>query len=196
VTAGIPDAELQVQFQATYVFHQIQALSYALDPYASFLMELEPYLDLLARASKGFGELVSVDASFTSRQLVGSGVETTYNHDFKRFELAPSLHDWPLKGFLFRVAYDYWISPADDFSTMGGDVAIPLHRDITLSAGTSYSLYSVDAFTGEEHERVRLYSVSLKWQTARASSLEARFTLEDNDIDTFHILELGFRYAF
>ena len=73
---------------------------------------------------------------------------------------------------------------------------IPLHRVITLTVGSSYSLYSVDQFTGEEHDRVRLYTVALKWQVTRVSCIEARITREENPIDTFHIIEMGFRHAF
>jgi hypothetical protein len=196
VTAAIPDAQFLFQAQGTYVFHQIQALSYPIDPYASFLMELEPYVDLTLRASKGFGDAVSLDASFTSRQLVHDAVESTYNHDFKRVEVAPSLRNWPLDGLTMRVAADFWSSTGDDFWTLGGDVSLQLHRDITFSAGTSYALYTVDAFTGEEHDRVRLFTFSLKWQTDKASCIELRYTIEANDLSTFHILEGGFRHAF
>jgi hypothetical protein len=111
-------------------------------------------------------------------------------------EVAPSLRNWPADGVFIRVVWDYWNSTADDFWTLGGDLSVPLHRDITLSAGTSYALYSIDAFTGEEHERVRLYTLSLRWQTDKASFIEARFSYEVNDIDTFRILEVGFRHAF
>ena len=196
VTATVPDAEFQASGYVTYVFHQIQALSYPLDPYASFMMDLEPYVDLSVRASKGFGNLVSVDLSFTARELVSDGVESTYNHEFTRFEVAPSLRDVPIPGMFLRLTWDYWNSTADDFSTLGGDLSIPLHKDLTFSFSSSYALYSIDAFTGEEHERVRLYSFLLKWQTAKSSFIDARFTIEENDIDTFRILEVGFRHAF
>jgi hypothetical protein len=196
VTASVPDADFQAQVLGTYVFHQIQALSYPLDPYASFLMDLEPYVDLTARAFKGFGTYFSIDGSFTARELVGSGVETTYNHSFKRAEIAPMLRNWPLEGFTLRVAGDYWNSDVENFWTWGIDLSIPLHRTITLSAGSSYSLYSVDQFTGEEHDRVRLYTVALKWQVNRQSCIEARVTREENSVDTFHIIEMGFRHAF
>jgi len=196
VTAAIPDAQFQVQGQATYVFHQIQALAYPIDPYASILMDLEPYVDLTLLASKGFGNFVAVDASFTSRKLVHDAVESTYNHDFTRFEVAPSLRNWPLDGLTVRVAADFWNSAGDDFWTLGGDLSVPLHRDIDFSAGSSYALYTVDAFTGEEHDRVRLFTFSLRWRTDKSSVIEARFTIETNDLDTFHILEVGFRHAF
>src|SRR5581483_11893085 len=190
VTATVPDAELQAQFLATYVFHEIQVLSYPLDPYSSFLMNLEPYVDLTARASKGFGTYFSIDGSFTARELVRNGVETTYNHEFKRAEVAPVFRNWPLAGLSLRIAGDYWNSDSENFWTWGADLTIPLHRSITLMAGSSYSLYSVDQFTGEEHDRVRLYTVALKWQVTRESCLEARVTREENSIDTFHIIEM------
>lgn len=196
VTATDPEAEFQVQVQGTYVFHQIQALSYPLDPYASFMMNLEPYVDLSANASKSFGNDFSIDALFTSRQLVRAGVETTYNHEFKRVELAPSLRNCPSDGVSIRLTWDHWNSSATSFWTLGGDLSIPLHRDLLLSAGTSYALYSIDAFTGEEHDRVRMYTIGLKWQTNRTSSIDARFTLEENAIGSFRILEIGFRHAF
>lgn len=191
--AVVPDAEFQVQLQGAYVFHRIQALSYAIDPYASILMDLQPYADLTLRASKGFGGTVFIDASFTAREFVRDGVETEYNHEFKRLEVAPSLR---LDGVTLRVAYDYWKSTGDDFSTLGGDVAVELHRNILLSAGSSYALYSIDAFTGEERERVRLYTMALTWRTSTSSVIEARFTYEDSDLGLFRILEVGFRHAF
>jgi len=196
LTGAVPDAEFLFQVQGTYVFHRIDALSYALDPYASFLMELQPYLDVALRASKGFGEIVVIDASFTSRQLVRNGVETTYNHEFKRFEIAPSIRKWPLESLSLRVSADYWNSSGDDFWTVSGDVSWDLHRDITLFAGTSYALYSVDAFTGEERERVRTFSFGVRWRVSKGSSIDARFLFEDNSIGTFHVFEFGFRHAF
>jgi len=194
LTGAVPDAGFLFQFQGTYVFHRIEALSYALDPYASFLMDLQPYLDLVLRASKSFGEAVSLDASFTARQLVRNGVETTYNHEFKRFELAPTVN--PFETLSLRVSADYWNSSASDFWTISGDLSWSLHRDIVLSAGTTYALYSIDAFTGEEHERVRSYSLALKWKVTKASSIEARFSFEKNSVDSFRVLEVGFRHAF
>ena len=76
------------------------------------------------------------------------------------------------------------------------DLSVPLHRDIDFSAGTSYALYTVDAFTGEEHDRVRTYSIGLKWRVSKGSSIDVRFQLEDSSIGTFRVFEFGFRHAF
>jgi hypothetical protein len=196
LTGSVPDAEFLFQLQGTYVFHRIEALSYAIDPYATFMMDLQPYVDLSMRASKAFGGVVSIDALFTSRQLVRNGVETTYNHEFKRVEISPLLNNWPMEGVSVRVAADFWNSSADDFWTFSGDVTWALHRNIVLSVGSSYALYSIDSFTGEEHDRVRTYTVALKWTVAKGSTIEARFTYEQNAVDNFRILEFGFRHAF
>jgi hypothetical protein len=194
LTGALPDAEFLFQAQATYVFHRIEVLSYALDPYAAFLMDLQPYLDVSVRASKAFGQAFSFDLLFTSRQFVRNGVETTYNHEWKRVEFSPMVRPWD--DLSLRVSADYWNSSGNDFWTVSGDLSWSLHRDILLSAGSSYALYSVDAFTGEEHDRVRAYTLSIKWKVSKQSSIDARFTLEDNDVGRFRILEVGFRHAF
>jgi hypothetical protein len=196
LTGAIPDAEILFQVQGTYVFHQIGVLSYALDPYASFMMDLQPYFELSLRASKGFGECFSIDAAFTARELVRDAPETTYNHEFKRVEISPMIRKWPLEDLSLRVSADYWNSSATDFWTISGDLCWAVHRDITLSVGSSYALYSVDAFTGEERDRVRTYSFGLKWKVSQGSCIDARFMLEDTSVGTFRVFEFGFRHAF
>lgn len=194
LSAVVPDAGFLFQVQGTYVFHRIEALSYALDPYASFLMDLQPYVDVVVRASKSFGEKVVLDASFTSRQLTRSGTESTYNHEFKRVELAPQVR--PIEDLSVRVSADFWSSSGSDFWTVGGDLAWTMHRDIVLSVGTAYALYSIDVFTGDERERVRTYFVGLKWMVSKGSTIDARFSFEDSTIGNFRTLEVGFRHAF
>jgi len=196
MTGSLPDAGLQVQFQATYVFQRIEVHSYGLDPYASFMMAMEPYLDLTARGSKSFGSEFGIDASVTSRKLTRSATESDYNHEFLRVNVSPRLINWPLQDVSISAGADYWDSTADDFWTVSGDVAWAVRKDLTLSAGSSYALYSIDAFTGEEHERVRSYSLTIKWKFAAATSLDARFILEKNDLDRFRILDFGVRHVF
>jgi hypothetical protein len=114
------------------------------------MMDLQPYWTPGA-ASKGFGSVFSLDAC--SRPAAGSnGVETTYNHEFKRMELAPLLRNWPLENVSLRVSRILELV-GDDFWTLSGDISWSLHREHRLFLGSSYALYSVDAFTGEEHDR-------------------------------------------
>jgi hypothetical protein len=193
LTASLPEDGVQLQFQATYVFQRIEVHAYALDPYASFMMAMEPYIDLTARGSKSFGREFSLDAVFTARKLVQGATESTYNHEFLRFNVSPRV---TVQDVSVSVGADYWNSTVDDFWTLSGDIAWAIRKDLSLSAGSSYALYSIDAFTGEEHDRVRTYSVQLKWKFAAATTLDVRFILEQNDIDTFHIIDVGVRHAF
>lgn len=194
LAGAVPDAGLRLQLQGAYVFHRIEVLSFALDPYASFLMELEPYVDLAARISKSFGEPVSIDASFTLRRLARGAAESTYNHEFKRVEITPQVR--PLDDLSLRVSADYWNSSGRDFWTIAGDLQWSLHRDIAVSFGSSYALYAVDAFSGEERERVRTFVVGAKWTVSKGSFIEARCSLERTTIGSFRVLEFGVRHVF
>ncbi len=196
LTASLPEEGIQIQFQAIYVFQRIEVHSYALDPFASFMMAMEPYVDLTARASKSFGSDFSVDGSVTARQLTRNATESTYNHEFFRANIAPRLTNWPLQDVSISAGADYWNSTADDFWTAAGDISWAIRKDLSLSAGSSYALYSIDAFSGDERERVRTYSVMLKWKFAASTTLDARYVLEDSDLDRFHILDIGVRHAF
>jgi hypothetical protein len=193
LTGAVPDAGFLFRLQGTYVFHRIEALSYPLDPYSSFLMDLQPYFDVVFSVSKSFGAVV-VDASYNSRKLVRNGTETTYNHEFDRVEIASTVR--PIDELSLRFLADFWNSTGSDFWTVGGDLAWTVHRDIVLSAGSSYALYSIDVFTGEERERVRTCSVGVKWRVSQGSSIDARFLFEDTAIGDFRTLEVGFRHAF
>lgn len=193
---NLPEAEFLFDLQATYVFRRIGVLSFALDPYSSFLMAMEPYLDLVGRISKSFGGVFSIDASVTSRRLVNGAVDATYNHEFQRYEIAPSLHDWPLPNVSIRAAADFWNSSGNDFWSAGGDLVWTLHPDVKISIGSTYALYSIDALTGEERYRVRLYTALLKVRVNRGSSFDVRFSFEQTAAGDFRVMEFGFRHAF
>jgi len=195
-SGALPEAEFVFDLQGTYVFRRIGVLSFALDPFASFLMALEPYLDLVARLSKSFGGTVSIDASVTSRRLVQGAAESTYNHAFERFEIAPRINHWPFPELSIRVAADFWNSTGNDFWSAGGELVWTPHPDVQLSAGSSYALYSIDSLTGEERNRVRLYTAMLRWKVARGSSFDVRFSFEQTAVGDFRVLEFGFRHAF
>ena len=193
LTGAVPDAGFLFRAQGTYVFHRIEALSYPLDPYSSFLMDLQPYFDLALAISKSFGAVI-LDASYTLRRLVRNGTETTYNHEFDRVELAPTIR--PFDELSLRFAADFWNSSGSDFWTFGGDLAWTVHQDIVLAAGSSYALYSIDQFTGEERERVSTYSAGIRWRVSKLSSIDARFLFERTSIGDYRTLEVGFRHAF
>jgi hypothetical protein len=196
VNGSFPDPGIALYGQANYLHERQQALSYALDPYAILLLDLEPYVQVSLGASKSFGAALTVDASAVKRELVEDADETAYNHEFARWTLSPRFSDWPLANVSWSVAGDFWQSSGDDFWTLSGDVSWRARDVLTLSAGTSYALYTLDAFSGQERERVRLVYASLRWQVRTGFVLDVRFSVEDSDVDRIRALEIGIRHAF
>jgi hypothetical protein len=185
-----------LDLRARYAYERQQALSFALDPYATFLFELEPHLDLSARASQAVGRHLTVDGSITERRLVRGGQEGTYNHEFTRWSVAPRLDGWPWDALSVSTSFDFWESTRDDFWTAGGDLSARLYPGFIAGIGTGYALYVVDALTGEERERVRTIYLSLRWALTSSTRLDVRFTREENELGQWRVLEMGIRHAF
>lgn len=196
LTGSFPEIGLVAEYLITYLFEEVQVHSYPLDPYASFMMTLEPYLQWTVRASQALGTFFSIDGILSQRVLVEGGRETNYNHEFVHGTLSPRVSRWPVEGLSFSVSADYWRSTADDYWTAGADVSYQIHHDITLGAGSSYALYSVDAFTGEERERVRLFYGSVRWKLSGPTVLDVRVSWELTSEDNFRTLDVGVRHAF
>lgn len=196
LSAALAEAGFVFDFRVRYAYEAQQAQSYALDPYATFLYDLEPFLDLSVRASQALGPHLAVDGAVTERRLVRGGREGPYNHEFTRWSAAPRLDAWPWDLLSVAASFDYWESSGDDFWTAGGDLTVRLAAGLTAGAGTSYALYVVDLLTGEERERVRTWFLSLRAELQGATRMDLRFTLEENALDDFRVLELGVRHAF
>jgi len=196
LSASLPETGLVADGLVTYLFKEMEEHSYPLDAYSSFMMTLEPYLQWTVRASQALGTLVSIDGIVSQRILVHGAQDSTYNHEFVHATLAPRLSGWPIEGLSLSVSGDYWRSTADDYWTAGADLSFRVQKEITLGAGSSYALYSVDAFTGEEHQRVRLFYGTTQWKFGASSVLDVRLSYEVTSDDTFRVLEVGVRHAF
>jgi hypothetical protein len=191
-----PEDGFRLDARVSVLYERQQALSYPLDPYSIILLELEPYVQGTLSLSKSFGDAFGIDASATSRELARDEDEGAYNREFLRVNVTPRLHGWPLDGVSLTAAADYWRSTADDFWTLGGELAWSVHPKLTLTAGSSYALYTIDAFTGEERERVRSFSAAARWKVHAAMTLDVRFGVDDSELDRFRVLEVGVRHAF
>ncbi|MBI2931083.1 MAG: hypothetical protein HYY16_05490, partial [Planctomycetes bacterium] len=196
LTGTFPAADLVIDIQGTYLFETQHAQALAIDPYSVFLFELEPYAQLALRASKGLGSLFSVDASATLRELIDDDEETPFNHEFQRWNVTPRTADWPLPKVSIAVPLDFWETSNDDFWTAGADVAWQAHPALSLTTGTSFSLYVIDAFAGTERRRVRSIYAAARWTAAKGTAVDLRYSIDRDDFDTFNTLEIGGRRAF
>lgn len=193
LSGASPEIGFLFDLRVRYAYERQQALSYAIDPFATFMMDVEPHVDLSARVSQALGRGLTVDAAVVERRFVRDGAETVYNHEFTRWSLAPRLD---LETLSLVAVADYWNSTADDFWTAGGELAWRVEPGVVWSVGTSYALYTIDLLSGEERERVRTYSTTLRWAWTAATRLDLRFTLEENDLGTWRALDVGIRHAF
>jgi len=187
---------LVVDGQVDYFFERQVTLSYPLDPYSLFLLDLEPYAQSILRASKTLGGPFAVEASVTVRELVDGDDERAYNREFVRWNVTPRADGWPHPTLSLSVMADYWRSTADDFSTLGGDLSWRADPALTCSVGSSYALYAIDVLTGEERERVRAVYAAARLKLGPSLHLDARFAVEDTEIDRFRTVEVGVRHAF
>ena len=195
-SAAFSESGFTVDVKAYYLFEQQQALSYGLDGFAVFLLPIEPYYQLSLAASQELSGHFGVEGAVTARQLEDADSEGAYNHEFSRWSLTGRSRDWPAKGWSVSATGDFWQTRNDDFWTAGGAVTWEITAGIKADLASAYTLYSIDALTGEERERVRSISLGLRWKVKPDVTADARFTAEENDVDGFRTLDVGVRYAF
>jgi hypothetical protein len=187
---------LAVDLRGRFAYDRQPAQAYPLDPYATFLFDVQPHMDLSARVSQAIGRHVSLDAGVQDRRFIRDGEEGTYNHEFTRWTLAPRLDAWPWEFLSLSGSFDYWNSTADDFWTAGGDATVRAHPRVALGIGTTYALYVIDTLSGDERDHVRAYYGTVRWTLADGSRVDLRYTYEENDLGNWSVLDVGVRHDF
>lgn len=195
-SAGYPEAGLTADVQVYYLFEQQQALSYGLDSFVVFLLPVEPYYQLSLSVSQELSEHFGIDAAVTARELEDPDSEGAYNHEFSRWSATGRSRDWPAKGWSVSVTGDFWQTRSDDFWTAGGAITWQVAETVKVDLASAYTLYTIDALTGEERERVRSISLAVRWKVKPDVTADVRFIAEENDVDAFRTLDFGVRYAF
>lgn len=195
-SAAFQESGFTVDLKAYYLFEQQQALSYGLDGFAVFLLPIEPYYQFSLGVSQELSERFGFDAAATARQLEDSDSEGAYNHEFSRWSIAVRSRKWPADDLSISLTGDFWQTRNDDFWTAGGAIAWQVAETVRADLSSAYTLYSIDALTGEERERVRSVSLGIRWKVKPDMTADARFTAEVNDVDAFRTLDVGVRYAF
>jgi hypothetical protein len=190
-TALVPEADLVLGVSASFLWKRQGAFALALDPYNLFLVDLEPYATGGVNVGVGLGGPFFLDAAAAVRELVGGGAETAYNHAFRRFTVTPRSQGWLHPSLSIAVPLDAWFSSADEFWTMGVDLGWTISKEASLSAGTSFALYTIDELSGVERERVRTTYVALRWRPSAGLELRVRYEFEDSGLGDFHTLTAG-----
>jgi hypothetical protein len=190
-TALVPEADLVIGLNASFLWRRQGAFAYALDPYNLFLVDLEPYASGGVNVGLGLGGPFHLDAAAAVRELVGGAGETAYNHAYRRFTVTIRSQGWLDPSLSLAVPLDAWFSNADEFWTAGLDVGWRISKDASLSAGTAFALYEIDELSGLERQRVRTYYVALRWRPSAGLELRLRYEFEDSGLGDFHVLTAG-----
>lgn len=192
-----PDKDLSVQ--ASY-FRQLETLQdYVVEfsPFYPVLGEYFPYHQYDFSCRKGFGEKFGMEAGLAMRDLVDDTTETNFNHEYDRYFLTFSAYDVWFEDTEFSVTAEQW-SSNDDIGTLGFEAGKEFGKSLEVKAGSYYSLFKYDYYTGEERDDVRtaFVEVELKPAWKKDVEFEIRYEAEDDDFDVYHTLKTGIKCNF
>jgi len=195
-TYSEPEWDLQVRASYFGLLKRQGNLALEFDPYTTSLFEYEPYNQVSLFASKGLGENLVVDAGVDARQLADDDDESTYNHEFERYFVTPTVSDVLIDGLSVSLTGEYWNAHDDVMATYGLDVTQRFDDHFKASAGTYYSLFKYDWEQGHERDDVYTYYVRLDYRWSRAWSVNATYEYEDADFDDFSTVKVGALWSF
>jgi hypothetical protein len=170
-------------------------LAFELDPFSSFLFELQPYRQWDLQASKGLGEHVSVEAGVALRDVTKAADEGEFNREFDRRHVSLNLTELPgaVDVTLTGAVYD---DGGTDIDTWGADLSRDLGSAWRASLGSYYSLYRIDLFEDVERDHVRSWYARARRKGGKDLTLDLRVEYEEDDFDDYLVTRVGLRWAF
>ena len=163
-------------------------------PYVYVMGEYAPYFQYMLDLHQPIGEKFGIGAGLNFRHLEDYNDNGLYNHSFENFYLSFDVAKlWD--GMRANLQGDIWESNEQDVYTLGFELeqAFEICR---IRAGTGFSLYRIDPFTGEETDRDRVYYVKVRWHLMKHLDLDTEYTYERNSESEYHIALGGLRIWF
>ena len=159
----LDNVDLQLDASYFYQFKEIEESPTLVAPYTGLVGEIKPYHDVKLDATKGiYKDFVWLSAGTRWRFLDSGEDETEFNHSYHNEYLAVIVEDFPQGGIRFSVEADYWkvmdSDNDDSIFTVGGQISYDKSEKLTLSAGSSYSLFSYDYFA-DDGEKTDVYTI-------------------------------------
>lgn len=194
-TYADPAQDVVVEADWTTLFNPQNDLVLELDPFTASLLALEPYDQARIQGSKGVGEDLILAAGVDLRRLKDGDDEGEFNREFDRLHATATSLDTFDSGLEVSLTGEIWDATGSNVNSWGADVSREW-EDLEGSLGTYYSLYKLDLVAGEERDNVRTYYAEVEWQQGRSTTLEARYELEHDEFDTYHLVLVGLRWGF
>lgn len=184
-------AHLRLLRQNSIVEQQVDEVS----PFIYVVGRYAPFYQMQLDLHQPIGSVFGVGGGVNLRQLDDESDKGQFNHSFQNYYLALDLRDlWPAMTASLRG--DAWNADRRDIYSVSLELEQRILEDWRVRAGTSFSLYRLDPFTGEERERDRVYYLKLLWKLLRHVELEVEYQFERDSITEYHNLISGVRVWF
>lgn len=192
----IPEHHLTIEGSYFRQLEELRDFSLEFSPYYPVAGSYLPFEQYDVNVNKRICQNFGVGAGATIRELIDTAQETTYNHAFQRYYLSGSIYDLPVKGLNFTVTLDDWGTSIDDIRTVGLNGEYVLKKGWKLKAGSYYSLYKYDYYTGEENDDVRTAYIETTKKLSKNMDWKLRYEAEDDDFNVYHTVETSVKYNF
>ena len=161
----------------------------------------QPYTEFGLSATKGLGKYVTVDGGGALRFLDDEQVASPFNHGYNRAYLSLTSADLGVKGLSLSATGDYYqgIDATLKNNSFGGSFLASqalLKERLKVFAGTAYSLYRFNLFTGNESNDVQTYYAGAKGEIVRHLDGKLQYELEHNDTNDFHSVNAQLTWSF
>lgn len=128
-----------------------------------------PYHRLTVSLTRPFGDLFSLGASGTRRELLDDS-ENRGNQEYTRYAFDVYLFERALAGFEATLDYSRWYTDRDDNDTIGGSISRRIGEKLRFDLGTYYAKYEIHRFFDDpdelptERTDVRSYYLRGDWK--------------------------------
>jgi outer membrane receptor protein involved in Fe transport len=191
-----PESDLRVQLDWYQLLTAQSAQSIEFDPYFPIVGDYNPYRQVRATASKGFGEHFDLTAGADVRRLEHEHDEGTFNRDFERWYLEPILIDWPVQGMTVSVTGEIWDADDTAIATYGANLTQVIDEELRLRLGTVYSLYKYDFLSGDERDHVRTYYAGVDWKPSRPLRVRLDYSHEIDAFTHYDTIQVAATWTF
>jgi hypothetical protein len=178
------------------LFHTQKQLVTELDPYVEVLGDEQPFSEWRLLVSKNLSEMWTVDAGIWFRKLEDDGDEGAFNHDFTRYYVTPTMHDWPLDRMSISVTGEFWDAEDQTVATYGFDITKELNDQLRLSLGSVYEMFKFSPFFGDEREDDTTIYLRGRWNMTENVHGDLDLEWETDSLDTYRTVRVAVGWSF
>ncbi|MEW6743650.1 MAG: hypothetical protein AB1486_12915 [Planctomycetota bacterium] len=167
-----------------------------LDPYTAVMKEERPHQTVNLLLEKDIDSMWTLGGGLSMRELTDDDEESTFNHEWRRLFVTPSLRGWPDQATDLSVTGELWEAEDQLYRTAGFAVGRDFSKDLRAELGSEYALFKFNEALGEEHEQVRTGYLRTRYDLRKDLRVDLDLELERDDQDTYRTLTLGLRWRF